>query len=329
MSRVHRRHTDRAEAAPLILDPTHPAVTAGVPLFPSEVYSARDVDRCLIPAENNSKIGSHWTKVWRDAPIYTLTLAERVTCPRTCSQWASCMGNHMPRAWRIAYDDLLLPRLEEEIWNLAAMHNAFAVRLHTLGDFVDPAYTRFWLEQVRKTPELRCFGFTANPREDEIGQLIEGAGWDRFRIRFSNQTGPRSSRVMIDAPRGRHPDGAVTCPVESGDADTCGACGLCLLEAVNTIVDPICGPFSSYFVGAKLILPSPEPLFHLRFRRHKGRRLSTSALNSCSGTAECPCTPRRAMFCEQTTCFAISAAVFSPSMGRSKMTFACRSVTRL
>ena len=64
--------------------------------------------------------------------------AGRVTCPRTCAQWASCMGNHMPRAWRIAYDDWLLPALEEEIWNLAAMHDIFAVRLHSLGDFADP-----------------------------------------------------------------------------------------------------------------------------------------------------------------------------------------------
>lgn len=236
MSGVYRRHTIREKRKPLILAPDHRAVIKGEPLFANEVYSARDVDRCLIPAENNSKIGSHWTKVWRGVPIYTLTLAERTTCVRSCPQWRSCMGNHMPRAWRIAYDDALLPKLEEEIWNLAATYDAFSVRLHTLGDFADVAYTQFWLDQVRKTQALRCFGFTANRRDSEIGALIEGAGWDRFRIRFSNQTGSRSARVMIDPPRGRHLDGVVTCAEVSGDAKSCGDCGWCLHESVKTIV---------------------------------------------------------------------------------------------
>jgi hypothetical protein len=78
---------------PLILRPTHEAVIEDRPLFKAQVLDASEVDRVLIPADNNCKLGSHWSKgPWIGAPIFTLTLAERSTCPRTCLVRDACMG---------------------------------------------------------------------------------------------------------------------------------------------------------------------------------------------------------------------------------------------
>lgn len=49
-------------ATPRVLAANHPAVVKGEPLFPSRVFSARDLPRILIAGEMNSKIGGLWEK---------------------------------------------------------------------------------------------------------------------------------------------------------------------------------------------------------------------------------------------------------------------------
>jgi hypothetical protein len=59
---------------------------------------------------------------WKGFPVYTLTLEERHTCPRTCEHWRSCMGNHMPLAQRIEAEADLEWRLEREVALLSIDH---------------------------------------------------------------------------------------------------------------------------------------------------------------------------------------------------------------
>jgi hypothetical protein len=201
-------------------------------LFPSRVYSARALDRILIPGEHNSKIGGFWEQGWPDTRIFTLSLAERSTCPRSCPQWRSCYGNHQQFTIRVKADEYLIPRLESEIAILASRFEKFSVRLHQLGDFFSPAYARFWVDQVHRLPGLHCFGFTARAKSSRIGAILDSASleWDRFKIGFSNEIGERYTKVMKDPPRGLHRDGSgsITCPAETGDTPKCESCGLCL-----------------------------------------------------------------------------------------------------
>jgi hypothetical protein len=210
-----------------ILRADHPAVREGRTLMRSRVFSARHLDRILIGGEMNAKIGGLWEKGWPGTRIFTLSLEERATCPRACPQWRSCYGNHQRFTIRVRADRYLIPRLEAEIPVLASRFEKFSIRLHQLGDFYSTDYVQFWLDQVRRWRGLHCFGFTARSRSSEIGKLIEQAGWDRFRIRFSNDPGPRATSVMVGPPK-EHPDGAINCRAQTGESKKCEDCGICL-----------------------------------------------------------------------------------------------------
>jgi hypothetical protein len=211
------------------LSPDHPAVTAGESLYPTRVYPASALDRILVPGESNPKIGGQWQRGWNGIRIFTLSLPERTTCPRTCVQWQNCYGNNQRWTVRVKPDQELIPRLDTELDLLATRFERLSVRLHNLGDFFSVEYAEFWIEQVRTRPGLHCFGFTARPRASRIGRVIEEAsrGWDRFRIRFSGDPGERSAMVMDDPPPGQH-DAGITCWAQTGEARKCESCGLCL-----------------------------------------------------------------------------------------------------
>lgn len=237
MSSVRSRFKVKVGGKPLVLRSDHPAVIEDRPLFPSRVFNARKLGRILISGENNRKLGSHWSKGWPGLPIFTLSLPERSTCPDSCPVRDACMGNRQQHTYRVANDNDLIPKLGEELFDLASMFpTGFSVRLHALGDFPDLAYARFWVDQVRHWKPLHVFGFTAHRRTSEIGAILEreSARWDRFRLRFSAETGERSSSVITEPsdpskPRLRGKQaGGIICPVESSDAPNCGSCGLCL-----------------------------------------------------------------------------------------------------
>lgn len=236
-SRFKNKHAGR----PLPLNDDHRAVLDGTTMFPSRTRSAREVEHILIKGENNRKIGSHWAKgPWRGAAIYSLTLVERETCPRTCPVWASCMGNHEHWPMRIRPDRWLIPILREEVAFLTSYGLPISVRLHGLGDFYSTEYAKCWIDLAEQHSNLTLFGFTAHPRTSQIGSLIEQANrtWDRVRIRFSGSSGPRSSTVMIDPLAGRSGN-SITCPAELARgklASNCGSCGLCLTAQAQQIV---------------------------------------------------------------------------------------------
>jgi hypothetical protein len=139
----------------------------------------------------------------------------------------------MDFADRIILDSALMARLTVEIEALASTYpDGFCVRLHVLGDFATLEYAKFWIDAVRLTPAMHCYGFTAHDQNSKIGSLINGESfkWDRFRIRFSYGEGERSANVRPEPPRKLYDEGQ-TCPADAEhDALDCGKCGLCVSQ---------------------------------------------------------------------------------------------------
>jgi hypothetical protein len=215
--------------ARLTLRPGHPALAEARTLFPHSVVDPQDSPRLLVAGWNQRKIGARVTKGrWAGLPIYTLTLEERATCPRSCLEWANCYGNSMNWARRHRHGLPLEVILASEVVDLERRHPAgFVVRLHILGDFYSVAYAELWGIMLEHCPELRVFGFTARGQDTAIGQavaVLNATHPDRCRIRFSGtDTGRTGSLVIARREDSRH----VICPVQLGKSDCCGTCGLC------------------------------------------------------------------------------------------------------
>lgn len=210
--------------ARIALLPDHPAIREGRTLFRSRVVHPDDSPRLLVSGENQRKIGKRITKGrWKGFPLYTLTLEERATCPRTCGEWATCYGNNMNWSRRHVAGIDLEVRLIAEVIALAERHpDGFAVRLHILGDFYSPAYVDLWANLLAEVPQLHVFGFTARDPEDDIGSAVAALNYDnpdRWVVRFSGI----DSLVIDTAADSQH----VLCPVQTGKTDCCGTCGLC------------------------------------------------------------------------------------------------------
>jgi hypothetical protein len=213
---------------PVVLGALDPAHRYGRTIFPTRVFDPDEVQRVLKDGHQSRKIGKFVTKgARRGWPLFTLTLEERATCPRTCLAWSYCYGNNMQAAERITAG----PALEEALWNeLLALQFAhpkgFMVRLHVLGDFYSVAYVKLWKRALAAFPALHVFGFTARLPGTDIGDaLLEMVTeqWDRFAVRFSGMDGPTlGSQLMPDA----HPQ-AIPCPAQTDATDCCATCALC------------------------------------------------------------------------------------------------------
>lgn len=205
--------------------------------FPHLVRDPNPDEWALKSGEHNRKLGSHVAKKkWRGFPIFSLSLEERATCPRSCEAWNFCYGNHASqyRAYRYRHGPALEDELERELEILSVeptTRRGFVVRLHALGDFYSVAYVERWSAWLKRFRSLRVFGYTAWPRESKIGAAvgrIVDQNWDRFAVRFSeSSSAPRSAGILAsDAPR-PDPRQAVVCPVETGSTACCGTCALC------------------------------------------------------------------------------------------------------
>lgn len=215
----------------------HPASRKATTFFPGMVLPAAMMVRVLKSGEHSRKLGAKVTKGrWKGFPIYSLTLEERDTCPRTCAVWATCYGNNMPFATRILDDGTLTRRLWGELASLNAEHpDGFVVRLHVLGDFNSVEYVDFWRQALADFPALNIFGFTARYAPDPIGaalMLLVAAEMDRFVIRFSGRTdlGGMGSEVVDTADQAV----GVLCPAESDPDRCCANCALCF-NSLHTI----------------------------------------------------------------------------------------------
>lgn len=211
---------------------THPAIAEGRSLFQARVYDAADVPRLLIDGHNSRKIGREVTKGrWRGFRIYTLTLEERRTCPRSCGEWGSCYGNSMNWARRIATGPVFERRLWAELEAKQRAHpGGFAVRLHVLGDFYSTDYVELWAAAFDAFPALHVFGYTARDPRDPRGPIgtalreLLGAEPARFHMRFSGLDAPTDGSVVIE--RGAATP-HVVCPAQTGGTDCCATCAFC------------------------------------------------------------------------------------------------------
>lgn len=215
----------------------HPSIEAGRSLFHRKgVKPVGAMNHVLVSGHCNVKIGrdvrkgKHFRGYW----IYTLTLEERATCPRTCAHWQSCYGNNMPFAKRVSHRDrdALCAAIERDIQRELGRRGraGILVRLHALGDFFDRDYVWFWRDMLWKYPRLAVFGYTAHdPDLSAIGfaiGVVKGLFGERFAIRWSNHAASDewSTRTVVEPFSA--PD-AVQCPEQVGLVDGCGKCGLC------------------------------------------------------------------------------------------------------
>jgi hypothetical protein len=228
------RHVDGA-GPHVTLEPHDPRLVAGITIFPKSVVPARKATTLLKSGVNSRKIGRMAEKGrWKGFPLYTLTLQERATCPRTCKVWATCYGNNMHMAERIVEDGTLTRRLWGELASLSARHPlGFIVRLHVLGDFYSRTYVDFWRTAIEEFPALRVFGFTARRPSDPIGfdllRLVDAHG-DRFVMRFSGGGYKTDCSEVVD----RAEDAiGIVCPAQLNENRCCATCGLCWTSNVT------------------------------------------------------------------------------------------------
>lgn len=206
-------------------------------IYPHTVKQPSAGETVLKDGKHNTKIGGDVLVGWlKGAPIYTLTLEERATCPRSCPLWRGCYGNLLNRSQRFAHGSALMFQIEQQLAEIAETHARFLVRLHVLGDFWSIEYVSFWRRMLFKHPGLHVFGFTAWGPETKIGSHItalRGALPERVWLRHSGRCGPWGS-FTIDFPTERKTIGdAVVCPAQL-DANEgsprrvhCGNCAAC------------------------------------------------------------------------------------------------------
>ena len=174
----------------------------------------------------NKKLGKKVTVgMHKDRPIFTLTLEERATCPRTCGHWNDCYGNNMPFAHRISHGEGLAQKLYADLTQIQKKHDKFLVRLHVLGDFYSVDYVQFWEKCLAKFPGLAIWGYTHWHPGTDIGDeinRIRTAQWDRFSVRYSDYI-----QDVLSANSEEVADKGVVCPEQTGKAKSCADCGLC------------------------------------------------------------------------------------------------------
>lgn len=201
--------------------------------FRSRVLRVADMTNLLVSGHSNVKIGRDVRKgKLRGYWIYTLSLEERKTCPRSCDHWQTCYGNNMPFAKRVDHTDpAFLPALAAEIEMLLKRHKTgVLIRLHALGDFYSPEYVGFWRDMLERHPRLAIYGYTARqPLEDEIGAHVYQMGvrfGRRAMVRFSNGFLREMSTVSIKT-EADCPANAFVCPEQTGKTRCCATCAAC------------------------------------------------------------------------------------------------------
>lgn len=216
----------KGTGARISLMPDHPAIRGARTIFPSRVMHPDDSPRLLISGINQRKIGVRVTKGrWKGFPLYTLTLEERATCPRTCGEWSTCYGNNMNWSRRHIGGIDLETRLIDEIVDLEKRHpRGFAVRLHILGDFYSIAYATLWRHLLAEVPALHIFGFTARQPDDPIARVIASMNAD-YPGRCAIRTSGHDSLVIDRIEDSQH----VVCPAQTDPLGKrcCATCALC------------------------------------------------------------------------------------------------------
>lgn len=226
-----RRWAEHIETGkPSVLAADHPAAVKARTRYLKQATHASKMPSLLKSGHNNKKIGAMVMKgAWRGMPIYTLTLEERATCPRSCIHWLSCYGNQMHWSKRIQAGGALETGLRAELAMYQHLHpKGFVIRLHVLGDFYSAAYVELWRAWLLTFPALRVFGYTAWQRGTNIGDAVirlRDAHWDRFAVRTSDGGEGELCTVSIDVPS--EAGSAIVCPAQTDKTECCSTCALC------------------------------------------------------------------------------------------------------
>lgn len=229
--RLRRFESIKPKGHGVVLKPDHPSMRFARTIFPTTVNEVGNprLKRLLKGGENSRKIGKTVMKgKLKGFPIFTLTLEERATCPRTCEVFDSCYGNGMPYAQRIKHGRAFEEALWEELAAKQAKHpNGFLVRLHILGDFYSVDYVELWAEALEAYPALHVFGYTARDPQSDIGEVVcemLGVWPERFHVRFSGWGGARNGSVVVESAEATE---HVVCPAQTGGTAMCATCALC------------------------------------------------------------------------------------------------------
>lgn len=199
-------------------------------IYQKGIKDPKTAKAVLKPGSNNAKLGFKVTaKKWKGKRIYSLTLVERATCPKSCHHWKDCYGNNMPFAHRYANKGLI-HKLENEIAQLMEKHkDGIVIRLHVLGDFYSVAYVKFWERMLLEYPKLALFGYTARERSTKIGKeilLLNLRYEERCVIRVSKNEESEGIGNLFAA--NEDFDGnSFDCPEQTGKVKSCADCGLC------------------------------------------------------------------------------------------------------
>ncbi len=219
--------------------------TLGRSIFYRRGVKAPDA-KPMVSGHSNVKIGRDVRKgkLFRGYWIFTLTLEERATCPRTCFHWDTCYGNNMPFAKRVNHTDstklkeAIVSQLIDEMrprkqatgrGRDTAPRKGILVRLHALGDFYSVEYVQFWERCLDLWPNLAVFGYTAWKLNTDIGSEIarvKAKHGRRFAIRWSDGFGPVDCTVPLTFEKDCPPT-AFVCPEQTGKTAACATCGLC------------------------------------------------------------------------------------------------------
>jgi Gene product 88 len=219
---------------PTIIAPDHPASVEGRSIYQKNPHGDRLTGSLLKSGQNQRKLGAWVIKGrWKGFPIFSLTLEERATCPRSCAQWFNCYGNHLHFAVRHKHGVELMSRLIDELSVLQKKYpRGFLIRLHVLGDFYSVDYITFWAMCLNTFPALHVFGYTARTLDDEIGRALNvliKRRWDRFAIRSSGGGLPDIPAAVVIKSDDERGD-AVICPAQKStnpDNVCCASCNFC------------------------------------------------------------------------------------------------------
>jgi hypothetical protein len=216
------------------LNPSHPAVVTGRTIHTKTLKDPADYKgNILKSASGNKKLGNGSGIIvkgkWTGFPMFSLTLEERSTCPRSCHHWRDCYGNGMAFAHRFKGGKALEDRLESELRNLSKKHKrGFVIRLHVLGDFYSVEYALFWQRMLDEIPNLYVFGYTA--RDANNGDII-GIVLESVRLRHESRWWIRvSTNIEIAVPMTANAKpiaGGIPCPEQTGKTSACTTCGVC------------------------------------------------------------------------------------------------------
>ena len=216
---------------------TQLAIDNGRTIYTNNVFNNDTYKHNLLKLSSNKKLGKFIVKGRHiNKPMYSLSLEERKTCPKSCFHWKTCYGNNMPFAHRFEGNDKLMLRLENEIKLLSKKHKeGILIRLHVVGAFFSVKYVRFWKRLLGIYTNISIFGYTARTPFSPIGKEIvnlRNKNWDNFSVRFSNSVMELSanSENLLGGKKG------LICPEQLDKTKNCSNCGLCWNKNIDNII---------------------------------------------------------------------------------------------